>query len=59
VLDRLDDVDTRVVQLSGRQIDFLRLLLMAGSSKGVAEKLRIAPGTVDQHLKAASPARSS
>jgi DNA-binding CsgD family transcriptional regulator len=53
VLDRLDDVDARVAQLSARQIDCLRLLLVAGSSKGVAEILRIAPGTVDQHLKAA------
>lgn len=46
------DVD-RFERLSSRQLDCLRLLLVEGSSKAVAEELRISPGTVDQHLKAA------
>jgi len=42
-----------VERLSSRQRDCLRLLPVMGSSKRIAEELKIAPGTVDQHLKAA------
>jgi hypothetical protein len=45
--------EDRFARLSPRQIDCLRLLPVTGSSKGIAEALRITPGTVDQHLKAA------
>lgn len=45
--------EDRFARLSPRQIECLRLLPVAGSSKGIAEALRITPGTVDQHLKAA------
>jgi hypothetical protein len=45
--------DDRFTRLTPRQLDCLRLLPVKGSSKGVAEALRISPGTVDQHLKSA------
>jgi DNA-binding CsgD family transcriptional regulator len=45
--------DDRFARLTPRQLDCLRLLPVKGSSKGVAEALRISPGTVDQHLKSA------
>lgn len=45
--------DDRFARLTPRQLDCLRLLPIKGSSKGIAEALDIAPGTVDQHLKGA------
>ena len=44
----------RITELTDRQKDCLRLVLTGLGSKAIAMKLSIGPGTVDQHIKAAT-----